>query len=161
MKQWLALYSEWASLVAQMVKNLPAMQEIRVWFPGLGRSPGEWNGYPLQDFCLEISTNCRTTVHGVAKSRTPLSDSYFTSITPTSPLKNPAGRTPGQDNTWKVSQPVCMQWRMMQNPAFCLNDSLRFFPPFSPLKNVMAKQNLWSCSLDTSPPPPQTASFSE
>ena len=67
--------------------------------PGLGRSPGEWNGYPLQDFCLEISTNCRTTVHGVAKSRTPLSDSYFTSITPTSPLKNPAGRTPGQDNT--------------------------------------------------------------
>jgi len=21
--------------------------------PGLGRSPGEWNGYPLQYFCLE------------------------------------------------------------------------------------------------------------
>ena len=34
--------SAWASLVAQMVKNLPAMQEI--W---LGRSPGGRNGYSL------------------------------------------------------------------------------------------------------------------
>ena len=23
--------------------------------PGLGRSPGEWNGYPFQYFCLENS----------------------------------------------------------------------------------------------------------
>ena len=37
-----------ASLVAQLVKNLPAMQEI----PGLGRSPGEGNGSPLQYSCL-------------------------------------------------------------------------------------------------------------
>ena len=35
----------WPSLVAQMVKNLPAMQETRVWFPGSGGSPGEGNGH--------------------------------------------------------------------------------------------------------------------
>ena len=40
-----------ASLVAQMVKNLPAMREGLI--PGLGRSPLEGNGYPLQYCCLE------------------------------------------------------------------------------------------------------------
>ena len=39
-------YQDWASLVAQLVKNPPAMQETLVW--GLGRSPGERIGYPLQ-----------------------------------------------------------------------------------------------------------------
>ena len=38
----LMLGKDWASLVAQMVKNLPAMQETQGW------SPGEGNGYPLQ-----------------------------------------------------------------------------------------------------------------
>ena len=44
-----------ASLVAQMVKRLPAMQET--WVRSLGQedSPGEGNGYPLQHFCLENS----------------------------------------------------------------------------------------------------------
>jgi len=39
--------------------------------PGLGKSPGEGNGYPLQYSCLENSTDrgaCRATVHGVAVS---------------------------------------------------------------------------------------------
>ena len=36
--------------------------------PGLGRSPGEGNGYPLQYFGLENSMDC--IVHGVAKSWT-------------------------------------------------------------------------------------------
>ena len=36
--------------------------------PGLGRSPGERNGYPLQYSGLENSMNC--IVHGVAKSWT-------------------------------------------------------------------------------------------
>ena len=39
------------SLVAQLVKNLPAMREI----PGLGRFPGEGKGYPLQYSGLENS----------------------------------------------------------------------------------------------------------
>ena len=40
---------------AQMVKNLPAMQET--WVGSLGReeSPGEGNGNPLQYSCLENS----------------------------------------------------------------------------------------------------------
>ena len=40
--------------------------------PRLGRSPGEGKGYPLQYSGLENSADC--TVHGVAKSRTRLSD---------------------------------------------------------------------------------------
>ena len=99
--------SSWASLVALLVKNLPAMQETLVQFlgredplemgqathscilgfpcgsagkesacnvgdlgsiPGLGRSPGEGKGYPLQYSCLKNSMDC--ILHGVAKSRT-------------------------------------------------------------------------------------------
>ena len=41
-------YEFLTSLVAQAVKHLSAMQE-----PGLGRSPGEGNGTPLQYSCLE------------------------------------------------------------------------------------------------------------
>ena len=37
-----------ASLVAQIVKNLPAMQEAQIRFLGRERSPGEGNEYPLQ-----------------------------------------------------------------------------------------------------------------
>ena len=40
--------------------------------PGLGRSPGEGKGYPLQYTGPENSMDC--IVHGVAKSQTQLSD---------------------------------------------------------------------------------------
>ena len=46
-----------SSLVAQLVKSLPAMWEIRVQPLGWEDSPGEGNGNPLQYFCLENSTN--------------------------------------------------------------------------------------------------------
>ena len=45
--------------------------------PGLGRSPGEGNGYPLQYSCLENPMDrgaWQATVHGVTKSRTRLND---------------------------------------------------------------------------------------
>ena len=45
--------------------------------PGLGRSPGEENGNPLQYSCLENPIDGGawwSTVHGVAKIRTRLSD---------------------------------------------------------------------------------------
>ena len=48
--------------------------------PGLGRSPGEGNGNPLRYSCLENAMDGGAwwaTVHGVATSRTQLSD--FTS----------------------------------------------------------------------------------
>ena len=41
--------------------------------PGLGKSPGEWNGNPLQYSCLENSMDrgaLRVVVHGVTKSLT-------------------------------------------------------------------------------------------
>ena len=43
--------------------------------PGLGRCPGEGKGYPLQYSGLDNSMDC--IVHGVAKSRTWLSDPHF------------------------------------------------------------------------------------
>ena len=51
--------------------------------PGLGRSPGEGNGNPLQYSCLENLMDgeaWKATVHGVTKSRTRLSDFTFTSF---------------------------------------------------------------------------------
>ena len=42
---------------------------------GLGRSPGVGKGYPLQYSGLENSKEC--VVHGVAKSRTQMSDFHF------------------------------------------------------------------------------------
>ena len=61
------------SLVAQMVKSLPAMRETRVQSLGREDSPGEGNGNPLQYSCLESPMGgeaWQATVHGVAKSRT-------------------------------------------------------------------------------------------
>ena len=43
--------------------------------PGLGRSPGEGKGYPLQYSGLENSMDC--IVHGVAKKQTWLRDFHF------------------------------------------------------------------------------------
>ena len=43
--------------------------------PGLGRSPGEGKGYPLQHSGLKNSMDC--IIHVVAKSRTGLSDFHF------------------------------------------------------------------------------------
>ena len=42
------------------------------WIPGLGISPGEGKGYPLQYSVLENPMDC--IVHGVAKSRTRLNN---------------------------------------------------------------------------------------
>ena len=64
---------------SSVVKNLPASsgdaRDVGL-IPVSGRSPGVGNGNPLQYFCLE---NCmdrawQATVHGVAESRTLLSD---------------------------------------------------------------------------------------
>ena len=62
-----------ASLVTQMVKNLPSMQGDLGSIPGLGRSPEEGNGYPLQYSCLENSMDRGAwwaTVHGVTENQT-------------------------------------------------------------------------------------------
>ena len=43
----------WASLITQMVKNLPATRETQVQSLGWEGPPGEGNGNPLQYSCLE------------------------------------------------------------------------------------------------------------
>ena len=72
------LQYSWASLVAQMVKNPPAMRES--WLgsiPVLERFPGGGRGNPLQHSCLEnpvVRGAWRATVQRDVKSRTRLSD---------------------------------------------------------------------------------------
>ena len=65
----------WASLVAQLVRNLAAMRET--WVQSLGwQDPLEkGKGYPLQHSGLEKSVDC--VAHGVTKSQTLLSDFHF------------------------------------------------------------------------------------
>ena len=67
-----------ASQVALVVKNLPTNEgDVRDMglIPGLGKSPGEGKGDPLQYSCLENSKDrgaWQATVRRAAKSRTRL-----------------------------------------------------------------------------------------
>ena len=64
-------------LVAQMVKNLPAMQETQVQFLDQEDALEKGMATQLQYSCLENCTDrepCQATVHGVTVSQTRLSD---------------------------------------------------------------------------------------
>ena len=64
-----------ASLMAQMVKNLPAMWET--WVRSLGwEDPLEKGTAPLFE-CSGLENSMDGVVHGVTKSRTQLSDFHF------------------------------------------------------------------------------------
>ena len=59
-----------ASLIAQLVKNLPAMQVDLGSIPRSEGSPGEGNGNPLQYSCLENPMDrgaWQATVYGVTR----------------------------------------------------------------------------------------------
>ena len=58
-----------SSLVLSPIKTLSYL------IPGLGRSPGEGKGYPLQYSGRENSMDC--IVHGVSKTQTQLNDFHF------------------------------------------------------------------------------------
>ena len=63
-----------------MLKNLPSSAGSMGLIPGLGRSPGEGNSYPLCYVCLENSMDRGAwwaMIHGVTKSQTQLSDEHF------------------------------------------------------------------------------------
>ena len=65
--------SSWAFLGKESACNVGDLSSIA----GLGRFPGEENGYPLQYSCLENSMDreaWQATVHGIAKSWTLLSN---------------------------------------------------------------------------------------
>ena len=74
-KEKIILRTSLASLLAQMIKNLPPMQWHWDLIPGWGRSPAKGNGNPFQYSCLENFMDRGAwwaTVHGVAKSQTRL-----------------------------------------------------------------------------------------
>ena len=69
----------WAPLVAQLVKKSASNIGDLGLIPGLGRSPGEENGNPLQYSCLENSVDrgaWRATISGVTKSQTGPKDTH-------------------------------------------------------------------------------------
>ena len=75
-----------------MVKNWPAMQQTQIRSLRWEDSPGEGNGNQPQHSCLENPVNRGAwwaTVHGVAKSRTRLSDQHFTFSLPVGHLGSP------------------------------------------------------------------------
>ena len=71
LKKWINLKQIWASLLAQMVKNLPSIAGDLSLIPVSERSPGEGNGNPLQYYCMENSLDKGArwaTAHGIAES---------------------------------------------------------------------------------------------
>ena len=87
-RTWLLSRSIWIFPGGSEVKVSACNEGDPGLIPGSGRSPGEENGNPLQYSCLEnpiYGGPWWATVHGVAKSRTRLSDFtslYFTWILP-------------------------------------------------------------------------------
>ena len=66
----------WASLVAQVEESVSSVGDLGP-IPGLGRSPEEGNGYPLQYSCLENSMDrgaWQATLRGLTKSKRRLND---------------------------------------------------------------------------------------
>ena len=60
----------WGFPGGSVIKNLPANTEDMSWIPGLGRSPGEGIGNPLQCSCLGNPMDrglWQATVHGVTE----------------------------------------------------------------------------------------------
>ena len=90
-----------------MLKNLPADVGDAGSVPGLGRSPGERKGYPLQHSGLENSMGC--IVHGVGKSQTRLSDFHFHFHFQYSCLENPTGR----GAWWATVHGVAKSWTQL------------------------------------------------
>ena len=77
--------NSWASLGGSVGKEPACNVGDLCSVPGLGRSPGEGKGYPLQYSGLENSVDC--IVHGVTKSQTQLSDFHVISLHFTSRAK--------------------------------------------------------------------------
>ena len=115
-------------MVAQTVKRLPTMRETRVRSLGREHPPGEGNGNPLQYSCLENPMDGGAwwaTVHGVAKSRTRLSDFPLWLICVIIHLSKPIEYTPPRVNS-EVSYGLwVVQLSSVQFSRSVVSDSLR------------------------------------
>ena len=69
------LQYSWASLVAQLVKNLPAMQET--WVRTLGWEDPLEKGMATGSSVLADTGTWRATISGITKNQTRLSDFHF------------------------------------------------------------------------------------
>ena len=82
-KTFLATFWNMAAPVAQTVKNIPEMAGDPASIPGLGSSPGEGNGNPLQYSCPENPMDWgswRATTHGAIMSQSCLRDWTTTAV---------------------------------------------------------------------------------
>ena len=163
----------WASLVAQLAKNLPIMWETWVWSL-VSRSPGEGKSYQLQYSGLENSMN--HTVHGIKNNQTLPSDFdfwlqsesqmfysvQFSSVAQSCPtLCDPMEcSTPGLSiaNSWSLLKPMSIESVMPSNHLiFChplllllsILPSIRVFSNESALRIRWPKY--WSFSFSVSP----------
>ena len=69
------LQYSWVSLVAQLLKNLPAMQET--WVRTLGWEDPLEKGMATRSSVLADAGNWRATISGITKSQAWLSDFHF------------------------------------------------------------------------------------
>ena len=108
------IYYMWASRGALGVKNLPANAGDLGSIPGLGRSPGEEKGYPLQYSGLENSMDCM--VHGVPKGGFPHSSVGKESACNEGDLSSipGLGRSPGEEKGYPF------QYSSLENFLDCI-----------------------------------------
>ena len=139
--------------------------------PGLGRSPGEGNGNPLQYFCLENPMGRATwqaTVHGVAKSWASLSNWAHRStqeIRKNYPMKFGVESTHTQAHTysqvhvytntyvhWIMGKKYFLLWREVKSLSqVWLFVTLWTVAHQAPLSMGFSKQEYWSRSPFPSP----------
>ena len=142
------------------------MQETRLPSPGLGRSPGEGNGNPLEYSCLENPMHGRAsqaTVYGVAKSRPRLSNATWETIQ-TFRFRDLGGiqewrvrSTPGvgtQD--WRIrSTPGVgtQEWRVRSTPVWASQEwRIRSTPGVGIPSDASAPLRVWASKSDASAP---------
>ena len=137
--------------------------------PGLGRSPREGKGYPLQYSCLENSMDrgaWQAKVHGVAKSQTQLSNRHqrFASrktillLWEAMPITEPHLRCPDQSERSSQDSTVCPRFlpgshfhgnkecrhiTLLPSPAATTDNILiHFFSVYSHCRNFAVDLNL-------------------
>ena len=119
-----------------VVKNPPANAGDQGSIPGLGRSPGEGKGYPLQ------YSDLHCIAHGAAKSQTRLSNFHFHSVKTWLSGKESTcqGRTPGF-NPWVRKIPWKRKWQ--PTPIFLPGKSLdrgAWWATYSPCMGLQKSQ---------------------
>ena len=124
------LQYSWASLVAQLVKNPPAMRETWVWSLGWEDllEKGKACSGSLQYSGLENSMDC--IVHGVAKSQTRLSDFHF------------QGHTLGKQKWWDIFFPFLFFFHSTSHEDVCSKFGYCIQVVFD--KNLSEQNEFWS-----------------